>query len=167
MKAFVLIFSIFFLFSFHLASSKIVPITNCAALQKITLNSKDIYKLQNDINCQGMDFAPLGSISNPFTATLDGSFYSILNVKIQSTTTNYTGLFAVTYEANIKNLFLYNFQVSANQRYESTGALIGLANLTSVMNVRMTTTNSDGDNLVYGGHQVGGLVGSAYVRMAQ
>ena len=141
--------------SFANASIK-TGIGNCAELQNITNNLSGNYELLQDIDCQGIDFSPIGNISTPFTGSLDGNGHKIMHLSIIKETSDNVGLFGVTYqEVRIANLVLENVMILGRS---AVGTLIGYANgATTVSNV-----HADGavDSKATGSAYTGGLIGN-------
>lgn len=84
-----------------------------------------------------------------FTGTLDGKDYSINNLTIKRNK-DYTGLFARTSGATIKNIKLNNVNISGNQQ---TGGLIGSATNTTTQNIILQ------GNINAASSYAGGLIG--------
>ncbi len=69
-----------------LAHAEGIPITNCSELQDITADMTADYYLENDINCKGFVFRPIGtpgiSSAIQFSGTLDGGDKTISDLLI-------------------------------------------------------------------------------------
>ncbi len=135
-------------------------IKSAADLQAIGTGSyglDDYYKLNNDINMAGVSVIPIGKTStstssaSAFTGTLDGDFYNISNLTINSTG-RFTGLFGKTQNATIKNLGIVNANVS------STGNDVGVLSGSDVSGSSVEKTYVTGTIEGYAG--VGGFFGS-------
>lgn len=70
------------------------------------------YVLGNDINLGYKLWTPVGTPDNPFSASLDGNGYTVKNFKIVGG--DYIGLFGYVRNAEIKNLSIESFDVSAD-----------------------------------------------------
>ena len=107
------------------------------------------YLMQNDIDLDGVDFAPLGNTSYPFTATFDGGGHSIRNWSYTNATDTSVGFFGSTSQGTtIKNLTLANVDVAGTSSTisQSVGGLVGgLVEYLTVQNVNVSgsvTSNS-------------------------
>jgi len=115
-----------------------------------------VYKLSADINCTGIDFAPIGNAAQPFTGRLEGNGYKISNLTIRRENETYVGLFGATSGARINSLTLEKIDVSGQKL---VGTLVGYAangtQLSEVLvigNVQSLGSHPDKSHL-------GGLVG--------
>ncbi len=102
-----------------------------------------IVYLNSNIDLNGQE---IDAIQN-FEGTFDGSYYTIFNAKIRG-----TGLFANTKNAEIKNLGLYNVNITTESQY--LGALVGTAENTLLSNTYARLGELNGDI-------VGGLIGKS------
>ena len=59
-----------------------IPIINCSDLQGIQYNLAGDYELAADIDCEGVDFFPIGSTATPFVGKLNGqsNFFSVNSI---------------------------------------------------------------------------------------
>ncbi len=73
-------------------SSSPYQVTTCAQLQEVANSLSSYYQQQNDIDCTGYDFTPIGSSSSKFTGTYDGNEYKITNLTINKNQL-YVGIF--------------------------------------------------------------------------
>lgn len=129
-------------------------------LQAMNTNKRGNYALRNGIGAVSTttgNFTPIGTADVPFTGKFDGLAGNVdgidfaifdLNVKGGSN----LGLFGVTQNAEIRNVLLTGGEVSGSGN--NIGALVGLAENTTIENVRNSIN-------VTGGNNVGGIVGSA------
>ncbi len=127
-------------------------------LQAMNTNKSGNYALRNGIGAISTvdnSFTPIGDSAKPFTGKLDGLAGNVdgidfaifdLNVKGGSN----LGLFGVTQNAEIRNVLLTGGEVSGSGN--NIGALVGLAENTTIENVRNSIN-------VTGGNNVGGIVG--------
>jgi hypothetical protein len=162
-------------------------ITNCTNLQNMTENLTAVFELMNDIDCSGtinwnngQGFHQIGDAwGNRFSGKLDGNNYSINNIFINSTGTNWVGIFGyIDSGSGVSNVRIINATVYNNQSY--VGALAGQTDSDiencSVVNSTINALGStggligwfDGNTLkncfskgtsVTGTGNVGGLVG--------
>lgn len=110
------------------------------------------YKLASDIDLGDFDWKPIGNYTVPFTGDFDGTGYTIRNLKIDKTSTNYLGLFGVIENANIKSVVIENADIKGKNY---VGALIGQANGT----VEIKNCKILGNCSINGTSYLGGLVG--------
>ncbi len=115
------------------------------------------FVLMNDLDFNGSIYdsinstegwIPLGNSSTRFTGTFDGAGYTISNLYINRSSTNYIGLFGYTNGAIIDSVKLINCDISGGQY---TGTLVGLN--------YSTTSNCFATGTVSGSKYTGGLVG--------
>jgi len=125
----------------------------------LNINTKPFakFRLVNDINMDGVDFAGIGSLSAPFTGTFDGNGYSIFNVKVKVNNESTKGFFNATNGATIKNLGLSNFSfkgsvISGGDTSVDLGGLVGSCKSTTIDQCYVTGT-------IVGRDHVGGLIG--------
>jgi len=108
------------------------------------------YALGTNINMGTLAFGSMGGDgSNPFQGVFDGFGFTLSNLKINATTTNFDGLFSYADHASIRNLKL---NAPSVQSTGTTGALVGWTRQTQISAVKVI-----GGNVQGGG--VGGLVG--------
>ena len=125
-------------------------IATCNQLLEIDLDLAAHYQLSDDINCNGVTFAPIGSGETPFTGALDGRGYVVRHLSI--TGDALVGMFAMTSGATIQNL---GMQYGAIAGSVNVGALTGYGDMSSMFtNVHIydTTVTSTGG-------YVGGITG--------
>jgi hypothetical protein len=141
------------------AAADAVVLTTCTQLQNISNNLAASYVLGNDIDCSAAaslnsntGFAPIGSTQNPFTGSLDGQGFSVINLAISRPTATDVGLFAASNGADISNLSLTNISVSGAS---NVGGLVGSA-------TGSTITSSSTSGMITGSASgLGGLIGSS------
>ena len=97
---------------------------------------------------------PIGDEANPFAATFDGNGRTISNLAIRRSETSYVGLFGFTSGAVIRNIGL----VDNLANYIGTNDLIGVGGLAGQQQ-NSIVKESYATGVVYGGSNVGGLVG--------
>lgn len=124
-------------------------IYNVNQLNAIRYNLNREYVLASNIDLSGVDFAPIGTNSAPFTGTIknQGS-YQISGLKVSDT---YAGLFGYTKGANISGLILSNLEVSGVY----AGGLVGYAEQTQISDVKVNTSK------ITATRYAGGVVGYA------
>jgi hypothetical protein len=134
-------------------------IDTVAELEDIQNNLFGNYVLGANINASGVtNFTPIGSASDPFYGTLNGSYngtvYTISNLTINSSLDN-VGLFGESY-GTIQNLNLTNESITATAANPNVGGIAGI-------NVGTITQSSSNGGAIYatasGYSAVGGLVG--------
>ena len=121
------------------------------------------YELMNDLDFDENDngsrddtyntgggWNPIGTTSAFFTATFNGNGYTIANLFINRSGTDYMALFGVASTATIENLGLVNVNVTGDG---DTSSLVGLASQSTIRACYATGT-------VTGSQAVGGLVGN-------
>ena len=153
-----------------------ISVSNCNDLQDINNNLDSNYYLLTDINCEGINFNPIGSLSNKFTGIFDGRFHKIENVKVNGS--DYVGIFSVTENAIIKNVKLIDLNISGGdfvgfvgdafyttfENIEISGTFDGISRVGSLVgggsgkisNVKVLDSN------VTGIFDVGGLIGASF-----
>ena len=130
-------------------------ITNCTQLQEAGNALSSYYVLMNDIDCVGVTFIPVGTISVYFTGSLDGRNYVINNLVTDTGSLN-TGLFgAIGSPAIIRNVRLENVNMLFASR-TSTGGLAG----TILSGGEVTNCSTSG--ILSSSGYLGGLVGLNY-----
>lgn len=137
--------------------SNVIQIKNCTDLQNINKKLDASYELVSDIDCNGVNFIPIGTSSTFFTGGFNGNGYTLSNLTINQPSQINIGLFGYTQGAHIINVILKNVYV-AGKNY--VGTLIGYANSTEISGV-----SSDGQILTSSSSSVGaigGLVGELY-----
>lgn len=77
-----------------------------------TLVGVTTIKLMNDIDLNGIEWAPIGTAEKPFNLTFDGNNKTIKNLKVNGT--NYVGLFGKVYRGTIKNVIVDGADVDGN-----------------------------------------------------
>jgi len=97
-------------------------------------------------------FEPIGTFANKFTGTYDGGRYTISNLYINRTSTDYVGLFGyVDTDAGITNLGVTNCDITGD---DEVGGIIGY-NFGTISNCYVTGAVSGGINGIF----IGGFVG--------
>lgn len=132
-------------------------------LQAMNTNLDGNYALRNGIGAISTvdnSFTPIGDSAKPFTGKLDGLAgnvdgidFAIFDLHVTGSNTigqDNLGLFGVTQNAEIRNVLLTGGEVSGSGN--NIGALVGLAQNTTIENVRNSIN-------VTGGNNVGGIVG--------
>nr|WP_154960251.1 S-layer homology domain-containing protein [Paenibacillus xylanexedens] len=119
------------------------------------------FKLTADIDlsgyAEGAGWAPIGSDwYNAFQGNLDGDGYTIKNLTINATHSDFTGLFGyIERSATINNVILENIDVVSNRGY--VGGLVGASDGNITNSGVVTGSVSGGD-----GSYTGGLVGDNF-----
>lgn len=135
-------------------------ISTCAQLQSMNGNLSSYYELVSDIDCSassswngGAGFLPVGNSSTPFTGSLNGQHYTIINLSIDNTTDGYVGLFGEISGSTISNLNFLNANISGTATNAYTGVLAGEIYESTVSHVTANGTVT--------GYWPGGLGGDA------
>lgn len=139
-------------------SSNPYQIASADDLCQISQSPSSYYKLVNDIdlsqwiadNDSELGWSPLCSSSRPFTGTLDGAGYSIINLYINRNS-DYNGLISYAGSAKVQNL---NIQCDITGE-DYTAAVIGYG----TGNITFTNCSVEGD--IQGDRYVGGFVGGS------
>jgi chitodextrinase len=135
-------------------------ISDVVQLQNMRNDLDAHYVLINDIDAyvtsdwnNGEGFAPIGDNINRFIGSLDGQGYSITDLFIHRSSTDYVGLFSYTgYGSIVSDVSLVDTDFSAN---DVVGGLVGQNN--------GMVTNSYATGIISGNDYVGGLVGWNYM----
>jgi hypothetical protein len=135
-----------------------IAISNATQLQNMKNNLTEDYYLTTDIDCSGTaswnngsGFSPVGDQADNFLGTLDGKGFKIINLTINRSTENRTGLFGVIgLNAVIEGIQLHNADVLG---LNYVGALVG-SNVYGIVN------NSNCNGTIRGTDRVGGIVGN-------
>ncbi len=109
------------------------------------------FKLESDIDLTGQNWLPIGTYTNQFYGNLDGNGFTINNLNIDATTTDYVGLFAVINTSEVRNLKIEQALVKGKN---FTGILAGMALTSSIYNCY-----ANGE--VRGQNTVGGMLGQS------
>ena len=112
------------------------------------------FRLTQNINLTGIDFAGFGSSDVPFTGELDGNGFSIINPVIKTDGGNRKGLFNATDGAKIQKLGVVNisFEGTSTSRGVDIGGLVGSCRNTTIEQCYVT-------GRIVGTDHVGGFVG--------
>jgi PGF-CTERM protein len=132
-------------------------IANASELQAMEDDLNASYRLAADINASGTvawndgsGFKPIGTDSNPFTGTFNGSGYAISGLTIDRSDTDGVGLFGdIGSSGLVHDVLVLNVNITGSSR---TGGLVG-SNDGTVQKVLTSGT-------VAGAGRVGGLVGN-------
>ncbi len=137
----------------------VANIETCQELQDLNgVSGAYLYdiKLSNDIDCDGIDFMPLGQSSDwsdsYFNGNFDGQGHKIKNLTI-NTDSYYTGLFGETYRGTLENVVFEGGSVSG---YGYVGSLTGYSEENQISNVRTNLAVTAEDQAA------GGIVGYYY-----
>jgi hypothetical protein len=88
-------------------------------------NLSAYYKQLNDIDCNGVSFAPIGDSSTPFTGNFNGQNFAITNIAIA--TIEDAGFFGRSNGATIQNLRLVSGSISTSGTGKRLGSIVGEA----------------------------------------
>ncbi|MFY9084081.1 beta strand repeat-containing protein [Aliarcobacter cryaerophilus] len=120
-------------------------------LNNLSNSTSDYTSLASNTANGGLGWNSIGwDYTNYFKGTFDGLGYTISNLNINKSGSNYQGLFGFTSGATIKNIGLENVNITGNSE---VGGLVGY-------NQTSTISNSYATGTVSGVLSVGGLVGS-------
>jgi len=127
-------------------------------------------------------FEPIGTFANKFTGTYDGGGYTISNLYIHRTSTNYVGLFGYAHiYTEFSNLGVTSCDITGNiyvgglvginfatiQNCYSTGSVAGSRGVGGFVGLNYTTiSNCYSTGSVAGDSNVGGFVGSNYTTIS-
>jgi len=109
----------------------------------------------------GAGFIPIGNNSTKFTGSYDGDGYTIDNLYISRTSTDYIGLFGYTQDATINNLGVTNVDITGQL---GVGGLVGYAYWSSAVSNSYSTGSVSGSTYVGGlvGHSIDATVSNSY-----
>lgn len=152
-------------------------ITNAKGLRIFSLKmsvrsnplKKEVYaSLANDIDLEGEEFAPIGSMDHPFYGVFDGKGHTIKNLSITKYDEKnyYYGLFGVAYYSEIKNVNLtYNIDLTVTGK----GIVYAASILATSLNTYVTYCHAEGNIHVTSNQSgegsattIGGVVGLLY-----
>ena len=127
-----------------------ICISTADELQAINSNLNEGYILINDVDATSIsNFTPIGDLNSLFTGVFAGSGFTIRNLTINLSTTEYVGLFGAN-SGTIENVTLEDVDITANKYI---GGLVGY-------NYNGTIENSSSSGSVKGTNKnIGGLVG--------
>jgi hypothetical protein len=116
------------------------------------------YMLMSDIKLTKV-WIPIGDNKNPFTGIFNGGGHTISGLWTDNTSTDFVGLFGLTYGAIIKNV---KVSIDAEK-----GGLSGRSHIGAIVGSAINTTiiNSHSEGIIRGGVIVGGVVGSSISTM--
>lgn len=127
-------------------------IRNRQQLESVKYDLTAYYEIVKDIDLEGMEWEPLGSLDNPFTGHIDGHGFTIKNLQISVEDRNYVGLFGAIQNAEIKNINISGIEITATSYI---GGLVGyMAGENSYIENCHVTTGT-----IRGISYIGGLVG--------
>lgn len=105
-------------------------ISSCCQLQHMNDNLTANYQLIQDVDCSGTvnwndgaGFEPIGNQSTQFNGTFNGKNYTISDLFINRSSTDYIGLFGASVQSIITNIGLVNIKIIGNS---GVGGLIGV-----------------------------------------
>lgn len=116
------------------------------------INGHSWYKLMNDIDLNGIKWQPIGR-NGATMANLDGGGFTIKNLNVKDSASDFCGLFSTLQDATITNLTLEACSVDGGS---NTAVLAGDMTSCTISNVTIIKAN------VKGGINVGALAGNAY-----
>ncbi|MDH8679903.1 ZmpA/ZmpB/ZmpC family metallo-endopeptidase-related protein, partial [Fusibacter bizertensis] len=113
------------------------------------------YLLLSDIDLNGIDWEPIGTVELPFRGTFNGNGKILRNLKISQQAMTYVGLFGYIGGGSVKNLTIENADVSGDTY---VGAIVGYATEENKLIENCHVKNGQ----VSGMSNVGGVVGRLY-----
>lgn len=116
------------------------------------INGHSWYKLMNDIDLNGVKWQPIGR-NGATMANLDGGGFTIKNLNVKDSASDFCGLFSTLQDATITNLTLEGCSVDGGSK---TAVLAGDMTSCTISNVTIIKANVKGDA------NVGALAGNAY-----
>lgn len=116
------------------------------------INGHSWYKLMNDIDLNGVKWQPIGR-NGATMANLDGGGFTIKNLNVKDSASDFCGLFSTLQDATITNLTLEACSVDGGSK---TAVLAGDMTSCNISNVTIIKANVKGDA------NVGALAGNAY-----
>ncbi len=116
------------------------------------INGHSWYKLMNDIDLNGVKWQPIGR-NGATMANLDGGGFTIKNLSVKDSASDFCGLFSTLQDATITNLTLEGCSVDGGSK---TAILAGDMTSCTISNVTIIKANVKGDA------NVGALAGNAY-----
>ena len=116
------------------------------------INGHSWYKLMNDIDLNGVKWQPIGR-NGATMANLDGGGFTIKNLNVKDSASDFCGLFSTLQDATITNLTLEGCTVDGGSK---TAVLAGDMTSCTISNVTIIKANVKGDA------NVGALAGNAY-----
>ena len=116
------------------------------------INGHSWYKLMNDIDLNGIKWQPIGR-NGATMANLDGGGFTIKNLNVKDSASDFCGLFSTLQDATITNLTLEACSVTGGG---NTAVLAGDMTSCNISNVTIIKSN------IKGGANVGALAGKTY-----
>jgi len=118
------------------ADSTGCPLTGCTGFEltahlDFDSNGDGVLSIDDSYWNEGSGWLPIGSASQPFTATFDGSGFEIRNLMISNFRADYIGLFGYASNANLRNIALVGDLMSITGA-EYVGGLVGYALSTNI-----------------------------------
>lgn len=140
-------------------------ITTAGNLQWISENIATVYdkhfKQTNDIDCTGVNFAPIGTEARSFTGTYDGNGRSIFNLSINPVdTVKNAGLFGnISSPGTVKNVTLKNSTILCSHTisFSCVGVIAGYCGSGVIQNCSVVGTTVEARSITA---NVGGVAGN-------
>ena len=124
-------------------------VSTCQQLQNISGNLSAHYEIVQNIDCEPIDFNPIGDNETGFTGSLDGNQNIIWNLKIDGVAGENVGLIARN-EGNLQNIRIQGAEVYGE---DMNGGILAAENVGGIINRSMSS------GIINHGTSVGGLVG--------
>ncbi|QWC00612.1 hypothetical protein KHQ88_03320 [Mycoplasmatota bacterium] len=134
--------------------SNYIKISTVEDLMQMDMNKS--YELDQNIDMNGQEWVPMGTLNNPFRGHFRGNGYTISNFVITENNLGYYGLFGYM-EGNIENLKVIQFSIDISSDFlVNVGGLAGVSygsinNVYVDGSIRVSSPNSN----VYAGLLVG------------
>lgn len=138
-------------------SSDPYQISTCQQLQNMSSDLSANYTISNNINCQGINFDPIGDNETGFEGSLDGQHNIIWNLQMSKGDGESVGLIARN-EGTLKNIEIQGANIQGSDRDGGILAAINTGTIEKSMTSGIIEVPSASDIGGYG-TAVGGLVG--------
>lgn len=135
-------------------------ISNARQLNAIRNNLSASYKLSASIDLSGYEWMPIGTETEPFTGTFDGSGYEISNLNIDLPNDSYIGFFGYVTNNGLVNPNIFNLKLDVVNINGNgyIGSLIGYGEDVNLNQIYVTTKiTASSSSTGY----IGGIVGYA------
>lgn len=140
--------------------SEWISITTIEELQSMDMTKA--YRLAQDLDLSGIEWEPIGSLSEPFSGWFDGDNHTLSNLTITQPNHHYNGLFGIV-TGSIKNLSVTDYDINYTDDFISYAGGLAAHMTGNITNV--TVSGSITINNLTSNTYAGGLVGfhSAYL----
>ncbi len=122
------------------------------------------YELTADIDLAGIEWQPIGSLSEPFSGVFKGNGYTISNLTIKAGSTNEVGLFgAIGAGGRVENVGLVNVSIAGQSNVGSIAGYNFGTIINSYAEGKLLAEVNDGGGLV--GRNNDGMIVNSYARV--